>query len=530
MLGYDSVYEGVAMNLFDIEPVIPEEDPEAEEPPSPAPNGEKSSVIIVPRTIVRGRMTDSKTRTSGSSFVNVSKNSVQIADVAMMFAQQHIGHLLDEQKIWDEAEANVRGLVKKYSLDDPSLPKGARRKNERYISSMINHEVREIVSRSLAGQTTVAVDFEDFLSHLHIQSLYSGGKLRLAVLNKIIKEARSRAVLNYRLDVPREENGELIMETHYKEFYLIPAVNIVVQGHEGDGERFETFDDLARSRKKDKHKFIKRVEFTFNPEALAVIAFPRMESGYALTDRKERVGFGKYAFQLDWIVRSIMRVQENMNLNYYPIDELQTLFGVSYARYRDFKKAVLLVAIREINKAGAIFVEMKEHKEGRKVVAVSFRVSRNFEGKRDIKSGWLVNFSLSYFIAVRHYYSTRWVPEPIEREESFEQYLVKIRDFAGNFWSNRGTAFTSHLSDMNLGEWKELYDRELGLWSNLCGVCNNNHAFFQQKGMELSNEKLGIVYQNNQGYVLPFGGGKRLELVSEQIDYFVGVFSLKEEK
>lgn len=479
----------------------------------------RNTEMIVPAQIVKGRFSGNEN--PDSTFSGITKNNVQIADVFMLFAQRTLQEEINEKEIYDEAIAKIAPAIEKHNLTKDKTRDG-NRKNQKIITSLLSQEIKKEVSKKFQGKNSITIDFIDFVDRLNISSLYRKGSssLRLHVLYKIMTEARSNAVLKCRVDNWREHGDKLEKETDYIEYHLIPSFTIVVAGHEEEGEHFETFEDLVKSRKRDKEKYIKSIKFSFNIEALAVLALPRVEDGYSITDRDYRNGFSQYAFQLDWLVRSIYKVQHMENINQYPLEELYSIFGVNYSRYADFKRRILKPAIKEINEAGAIFVEMKEHKENRKVLAISFTVSKKIKNKEK-ELELFANFSLAYFIAVQHFYKDIYVKDNLGDFTTFEEYHSDIKEYTSLFFKNRTSKISNDETDLTLQEWKYLYDKELEAWKKLLEIYEKNKNKIHDLGFILSNSKLGMIDSQTNKYIKPLKIDSigELSMPSQQLEY-----------
>jgi len=71
-------------------------------------------------------------------------------------------------------------------------------------------------------------------------------------------------------------------------------------------------------------------------------------------------------------LKKIYKIQENIR---YSFEQLQSKFGTNYKRYAEFKKNILNEVIRNINEKTSMYVELKEYKEGRKVVGIGFAIT-----------------------------------------------------------------------------------------------------------------------------------------------------------
>ena len=84
----------------------------------------------------------------------------------------------------------------------------------------------------------------------------------------------------------------------------------------------------------------------------------------------------KYTIRLYELVKSIHYHELETYQKRYTIEELKAILdGERYQEYRDFKRRVLAISVREINQYSDKTVSFEEIKRGRKVVAVEFTIS-----------------------------------------------------------------------------------------------------------------------------------------------------------
>ena len=477
--------------------------------------------MIVPKPVVFGVLSSRGGNKSGE--VNgLTRSNVQIADVFMLYAQKMLMDGVNEKEIYAEAYESVSGIIEKYNLDKlDGISREKQRKNKRIIDSLVSQKARELVIKAFRGETRLSIGFDEFVDRLKIPSLKrSNGTTHLGKFHELLVESQTRAVLNCRFETYKDTPNGLEQEVEFVAYHLVPSWKVIIKGEDETGVHFDTFQDLINSKKKKKDTFIKRIEFSFNTDALAVFALPRIESGYSITDRNNRHGFNGYAFQLDWIVRSKYKLQHIRNGNYYPLPDLMKLFDTNYTEYKDFKARVLVPSIKEINLAGDIFVSFREETIGRKVIGIEFIVERNFGGNRD-DDGAFLSFPLSYFISCRHFYSNANVSIDLVKNYSFDEYFDEIRDFSKYYYKNKDTKYYHDENDLTLQEWKELYDVELLAWHDLVDIYKNNLSVYRAMGWSLDNQKLGLVVTETKEYIAPFKkiNGLPLELPSEQLQY-----------
>jgi len=96
------------------------------------------------------------------------------------------------------------------------------------------------------------------------------------------------------------------------------------------------------------------------------------------------------------------------------------LFGTNYARTNHFLKDVLRPSIEEINNLSELKVEIIPHKESIKIIAVSFKISTNYENVRVLREGVS---NVAYYIASRLYYFSN---EKIDSIIGFANHIDKV--------------------------------------------------------------------------------------------------------
>jgi len=79
-------------------------------------------------------------------------------------------------------------------------------------------------------------------------------------------------------------------------------------------------------------------------------------------------------------IYQLLKEYEKLKIRYFDVKELQDILQVpkSYkTSYKDFKRNVLEVALREINEHTDISISMQEDKDGRKITRLIFRIQKN---------------------------------------------------------------------------------------------------------------------------------------------------------
>jgi len=484
------------------------------------------------RTVYPGYIVDGKFKSGGSGeiekFDKFSPNSVQISNEISYLMQKQLQGIIDEVELRKTAYDKLKDTFAKHDLLSPIGTKEEVKEKKRKIELMIAADVREQAKKILSPYSVIKSDFKEFVAGLGIKQVMEGERVKIRRLYGVLKEAKGSACVSYRVDTISEVDGKLVSEHHFRDHSLIPAINIVVDGEAAQGKEmgnFENFEELVKSRIRYKEKYIKRIEFEFSVDALVAFALPKLSKTYAVSNRHSiKPGFSKYAFQIDLLARKVENAQHFKNLNKYNVDELMSKMGVNYSRYGSFKHKVLMPAIQEINKAGAIFIELVEiEKIGKKVVSIAFRVIReNLVAEEDDFSHKL---TLSYFIAVQHYYKNVYVSKDLPAFISFSDYLSDIKVFTTNYFNNQARRFSNEEGDedFTLEEWNGLYLSEKEEWEILLGKLSIDQPWLRTNGAAISYKKLSLVNDDDErDFFTPYKKRKdfKLMLPGEALDYY----------
>jgi len=113
---------------------------------------------------------------------------------------------------------------------------------------------------------------------------------------------------------------------------------------------------------------------------LSEFAYPLIVEAKALYDKESFLNQIKLRSKHSQILYRFLKKHGNITVT---VEELQSVFGISYKRFRDFSQRVFYPAVEEINDKTDIFVDFKFKKKGRggKIEAVSFEVKKKQEAQ-----------------------------------------------------------------------------------------------------------------------------------------------------
>jgi len=79
-------------------------------------------------------------------------------------------------------------------------------------------------------------------------------------------------------------------------------------------------------------------------------------------------------------IYELLKQYERIGTRFLPIEEIRRECGISpdqYDKYKDLRVRVVDISVREINDRSDIYIEYDEIKDGRKVIAINFKISKN---------------------------------------------------------------------------------------------------------------------------------------------------------
>lgn len=156
--------------------------------------------------------------------------------------------------------------------------------------------------------------------------------------------------------------------------------------------------DRAQETSKRLMEKVLEIEEEDGPLQITLLSSAKYYKGKGYVDLRFDPALKPYLLQLKetftaYDIRNVLQLQSGHSIRIYEllkqyerigertiaIVELKDILGVSdqYSRYNDFKRYVLLQAQKELKQYCDIVFEFKEKKQGRKIVAIWFAISRN---------------------------------------------------------------------------------------------------------------------------------------------------------
>lgn len=446
-----------------------------------------SDNFIMPRSWGIGRVEYSKevvTDDGGTKrFTNItSPNVIKLSDHLFSVLQETVKNRgISYFDIKDETESELRPLfIEKNICDENGHPTS--RDNKKRMRLAIDKKIREKISDLKLN--ILEVDFEEFIHNVKIPGYIKNGKIRFKESVNGMLDAQQACRMFW---TEEHISGDLSeISTEIVSSMLVPTIRFRLGGD------FKDIRDLVDSKAKNKTNLIKKIIFEFSTNIYAGMF--SLGGGFILPDRKMRTNFTSlYSFKLDLLIRAIKGVQNWDNINYFPFDEkeensIQKIFGVNYKLYGQFKKSVLDKAIQEIKKFTEFNVEIKEHKKGKKVIAVSFIVTPKIGDEFE-------DITIEHYIASQHWFFSEKSEALNGSYSSYEEYLAWVKEAIKTAYQGKIAEW-----DKQLSEWKNEWAKEETALAELLKywVLKSGENEIIQESFEIDPQKICLVKKGGE--------------------------------
>jgi len=355
-------------------------------------NTEKlDTTVKLSRYVAQAPCKASMIETTDKDGVKRKRNPITVTDEKIVdtclqiFQETEVARKINYNEIRAVIEKEIEEKFIKYGLvTSKNNTNSANNEILRRREIAIAKEVREYIVKNF--DMSFKVDFNEFINLTGVKSAKRFGN----ALDMVLK-IQEKNFFEWKQETISEDFSELKWEL--SKVSLLPSITIVL-----NTDKFKDISDFQKSKVRNKSQYIDHIKLGLNPEYIASVV--GLGKDFTMSDRKIRNKFKiSYSFRLDWLIRSIIKVQYNSNINYYTIEELQDLFGTSYEQEASFFFKVLNPAVKEINKFSELNVEIINHKNKNKIIAISFRIT--VEEREDMRRG--VD-NTAYYIASRLFY------------------------------------------------------------------------------------------------------------------------------
>jgi hypothetical protein len=366
-------------------------------------------------------------------------------------------------------------------------------KQKKIVNIAINQGLHKKLKEM--GTFEISIGFKELVNLIDEKKLLRpNGNIRFDRVIESIQQAQSNSKISWKEWEVTEDMSDYHVVVGSS--VIIPDIAFVV---DKELEGIDSIEDLLKSPKRNKDKYIKEVRITFSPKAFALLALPR--SNKRLQDLKKRHFNSIYSFFLDMFLKSIEGLPYPHEINKLTFGEAQKLFGTSYAKYITFKKNVLDIAMEETNennkKYGGYQVELVEKRKNDtkkgELLNISFKL--HHQNNHLIKGGF--SFDLAYYIATRHYYFDTYITKEIS--ESFSSYLefIKEQTEKRNEYPNLVIA-GDNSTDLSLEEWAVEHDEAQKAYNKLYIFINEDAKWFEKFHLKFSTDFLCLVDVKNR--------------------------------
>ena len=431
-----------------------------------------------------------------------SKNDSKIYSTTSVLMQKHFADKFNILKIKKSAEDRLERFFEENNLVPSSVMSEKEIKRIKTFRAIkIDELMKKDIIKAISNHNEITIPFDSFVKMLKIKNVYKEGRVNLRELNNVIDRSQKDSFVEVRNDYLKHEEGVLKREFTISKIPLIPKITITIdQDIEGIDGEIQTFEDLIRSKKRNKDKYIKSVKITFDQEAIVAGAFPW--KGFAVTSLSTRHAHSSpYTSRLDDLIRNLEKVQHLKNFNRFKPEEIQQMFGVNYSNFNNFKQSVMNPSLEEVNNQGVFEVEMKEKRVGDskkgKLLYVYFVIKRKsmLIAKRSKDAE-----TLAHFIASRRFFHHEYYLEAVEGMD-FDEYRDGLSEYIKELVKKNKSLdvkyHTGEPNDRTLAQWAELFLENDEYVMKLKEYMGVDEKWFNDRSLVYDNLKMTATTTEN---------------------------------
>jgi len=420
----------------------------------------------------------------------VTLNDEKIADTCMQFFQEsNVAKRINYHNIREKAEEELaEKFIECGLIISPENTKQANREIEKKQELAIAKYVKEYILENF--DTSFKVSFDEFINLTGVKSAK-----RFSYGLDMILNLQQKNFFEWEEETISDDYSTI--QRKISRVSLLSSIAIVLDAKKTEGiEDFKTISGFRKSKIRNKSQYIEYIRLELSADYISSVV--GLGRNFAVSDRRIRNQFKiAYTFKLDWLIRSIIKIQHNRTINYYTIDKLQRLFGTSYARTSHFLKDVLKPSIEEINNLSELKVETINHKEGSKIIAISFKISTNYEKVRALREGVS---EVAYYIASRLYYFSS---EKIDSIIGFANHIDKV--IYNSTRTSKGTIKEVY-GGREMQEWEKESNDATIAEKELRALLSEHSSFFEEEDIFYDSGRMCLM---------------KKALVSSSLDYSV---------
>jgi len=439
-------------------------------------------------------------------------NTAKVSTVCKGLMQKYFYSLVDIREIKEEAIQNLEGFFKEYELDNfhATMSNAQRERKRKLYLLKIQEESKRLLVEKISAHKTITLPFDYFIQIMPEKMVRTKqGRLIYGALLDLTKNMQNNSFVEFREDRVVVEDDQLKEEIVLSRTPLVPRIDFILDPNiESGGKKITSFDDLIQSPKRKKHKYIKSVQMTFEPELIASEIL--LTGGYAVTPLADRVVFqSHYTGRLDDLIRNLEPFQHLSGYNRYTVKNLNDMFGVNYKEYKGLKRYVLQPALDELNEKSVFGVALKTtSKPGSKqIMYVSFIIKRKelLPGTNRADTNTTISF-LEYISVLRFMDRAYHIPEvkDVSREDYYAVLMSKYGDVEDMEFQYSGDKIHPDVHEPTLKEWYQLYSEDKEAAIKLQEYIKRDKEWFSSNNLYLASTDI-IIKKADGSIFSPFG-------------------------
>jgi len=407
-----------------------------------------------------------KTSVDGKSLTTSTLNSEKISDTTRAFLQNNAE--AEEFRYDRLASLAIKDLEKDFNRLGWNDPKNKTekvafdKKKNIAISNWQENYIREKFPNILK------IDLDTFIKATKIKTAQYGIQKAL----RILSEAQNSNYYDVEHKHVNLDTGEV--SVGISQVQALPAITLWLD--ESLADKGYTLSSFAEAKIKNKRKLIKGLQIEFSPMYLFHVLSIGTDYVTSLKSQRDNFIHG-FSHKLDILINSLYKIRNNVNALTFDIQSLkeQLVGDKPDLEYKYFKRDTLNKAVKDINKNTGKNIKIKEKKEGRKVVAVTF---------------YIENKEMSeFFTFLCHYVSSQlyfFSKTEIKSIPYFESYL-QAKDIKDDEVIGESKTFL---------EWEEEAESAFEAEKDILSMLETDELFFERNSIIYDKTKHTILNKN----------------------------------
>ena len=239
---------------------------------------------------------------------SVTLNDEKIADTCIQFFQEsNVAKRINYHNIREKAEEELaEKFIECGLIISPENTKQENKEIEKKQELAIAKYIKEYILENF--DTSFKVSFDEFINLTGVKSAKKfsyGLDMILNLQQKNFFEWEEETISDDYSTIQRK----------ISRVSLLPSIAIVLDAKKTEGiEDFKTISGFRKSKIRNKSQYIEYIRLELSPDYISSVV--GLGRNFAVSDRRIRNQFKiAYTFKLDWLIRSILKIQHNRTIN-----------------------------------------------------------------------------------------------------------------------------------------------------------------------------------------------------------------------